>query len=134
MKNLLHNSRGGGWWGLTQQSFHNFIFILIYWTNSYSTVLSKVKIENGTEINYVKVSWNWTSTQNLKQRYHHKGKDTAWKVSKCFFCNWTRTQNHLVLKRTLNHLAKLASLYFPVFGLNIEKYQSTRKLEILSKT
>ena len=25
-------------------------------------------------------------------------------------CNWTRTQNHLVLKRTLNHLTKLASL------------------------
>ena len=23
-------------------------------------------------------------------------------------CNWTRTQNHLVLKRTLNHLASLA--------------------------
>ena len=23
-------------------------------------------------------------------------------------CNWTRTQNHLVLKRTLNQLAKLA--------------------------
>ena len=23
-------------------------------------------------------------------------------------CNWTRTQNHLVLKRTLDHLAKLA--------------------------
>ena len=23
-------------------------------------------------------------------------------------CDWTRTQNHLVLKRTLNHLAKLA--------------------------
>ena len=23
-------------------------------------------------------------------------------------CNWTRTQNHLVRKRTLNHLAKLA--------------------------
>ena len=23
-------------------------------------------------------------------------------------CNWTRTRNHLVLKRTLNHLAKLA--------------------------
>ena len=22
-------------------------------------------------------------------------------------CNWTRTHNHLVLKRTLNHLAKL---------------------------
>ena len=23
-------------------------------------------------------------------------------------CNWTRTQNHLVLERTLDHLAKLA--------------------------
>ena len=23
-------------------------------------------------------------------------------------CNWTRTHNHLVHKRTLNHLAKLA--------------------------
>ena len=27
-----------------------------------------------------------------------------------FDCNWTRTQNHLVLKRTLNHLAKLAAI------------------------
>ena len=25
-------------------------------------------------------------------------------------CNWTRTHNHLVCKRTLNHLAKLVSL------------------------
>ena len=25
-------------------------------------------------------------------------------------CNWIRTHNHLVHKRTLNHLAKLASL------------------------
>ena len=25
-------------------------------------------------------------------------------------CNWTRTHDHLVHKRTLNHLAKLASL------------------------
>ena len=25
-----------------------------------------------------------------------------------FDCNWTRTQNHLVFERTLNHLAKLA--------------------------
>ena len=24
-------------------------------------------------------------------------------------CNWTRTQNHLVRKRTLNHLVKLVS-------------------------
>ena len=31
------------------------------------------------------------------------------KINKCFqYRNWTRTQNHLVRKRTLNHLAKLA--------------------------
>ena len=29
-----------------------------------------------------------------------------WRLSDC---NWTRTQNHLVRKRTLNHLAKLES-------------------------
>ena len=28
--------------------------------------------------------------------------------SSCHDCNWTRTQNHLVLKQTLNHLAKMA--------------------------
>ena len=27
-------------------------------------------------------------------------------------CNWTRTQNHLVLKRTLDHLAKLTTQPF----------------------
>ena len=26
-------------------------------------------------------------------------------------CNWTRTQNHLIRKRTLNHLAKLVFIY-----------------------
>ena len=30
--------------------------------------------------------------------------------SPLFDCNWTRTHNHLVHKRTLNHLAKQASL------------------------
>ena len=31
-------------------------------------------------------------------------------ISNLSDCNWTRTHNHLVHKRTLNHLAKLASL------------------------
>ena len=34
-------------------------------------------------------------------------------------CNWTRTQNHLVLKRTLNHLAKLAFNDWAVFWVLI---------------
>ena len=36
---------------------------------------------------------------------------SGWKIwcrSSLSDCNWTRTHNHLVLKRTLNHLAKLA--------------------------
>ena len=33
-------------------------------------------------------------------------KTSLWILSDC---NWTRTQNHLVCKRTLNHLAKLAT-------------------------
>ena len=39
----------------------------------------------------------------------------AWDRSKIWSlsnCNCTRTQNHLVCKRTLNHLAKLAILFF----------------------
>ena len=39
---------------------------------------------------------NWFSNNEIKLN-----------TDKCD-CNWTRTQNHLVLKRTLNHLAKLA--------------------------
>ena len=30
-------------------------------------------------------------------------------------CNWTQNQNHLVLKRTLNHLAKLAVKHNPTW-------------------
>ena len=30
-------------------------------------------------------------------------------IRQIIYCNWTRTQNHLVLKRTLNHLASLAT-------------------------
>ena len=31
-----------------------------------------------------------------------------------FDCNWARTQNHLVLRRKLNHLAKLHQHYFVI--------------------
>ena len=40
-------------------------------------------------------------------------------------CNWTRTHNHLVHKRTLNHLAKLVSLFRRVlFNLTVFWYSS----------
>ena len=35
-------------------------------------------------------------------------------------CNWTRTQNHLILKRTLNHLAKLLLFMFYINRFNNE--------------
>ena len=44
----------------------------------------------------------------------------AWSRSKIWSlsnCNCTRTQNHLVCKRTLNHLAKLAILFFLMIEL-----------------
>ena len=86
--------------------------------------------------------YNWTRTQNQlvrKRTLNHLASLAKW-LSDClrtkwfwfrvqlqsltcfcflsFFtntfydCNWTRTQNHLVLKRTLNHLAKLVECSF----------------------
>ena len=40
-----------------------------------------------------------------------------WRLSDC---NWTQTQNHLVLKRRLNHLAKLAKLLILLMKLTFE--------------
>ena len=45
-------------------------------------------------------------------------------------CNWTRTQNHLVLKRTLNHLAKLAKMA----GITQNKQKALFSLWSLNKT
>ena len=39
--------------------------------------------------------------------------------------NWTRTQNHLVRKRTLNHLAKLASGWVFVYKLSVSGFESS---------
>ena len=39
-----------------------------------------------------------------------KNKKTKTKINDLSHCNGTRTHNQLVRKRTLNHLAKLASL------------------------
>ena len=62
-----------------------------------------------------------------------------WKTkSELYFCNCTRTQNHLVRKRTLNHLAKKkkknknkqSCISFSIF---YENEQRTRALKIQSK-
>ena len=44
------------------------------------------------------------SCLNVKKLFARSRRE-IWRLSDC---NWTRTQNHLVLKRTLNHLAELA--------------------------
>ena len=46
--------------------------------------------------------YSWLNVKEFLTRSRHK----IWTLSNC---NWTRTHNHLVRKRTLNHLAKLAS-------------------------
>ena len=51
-------------------------------------------------------------------------------------CNWTRTQNHLVLKRTLNHLAKQYNQYeyvqIPGITLCFEIERTKRVVESVS--
>ena len=54
---------------------------------------------------------NMTDEQKQKKREANKryrdNMSDEWK-KKLRDCNWTRTHNHLVHKRTLSHLAKLA--------------------------
>ena len=45
--------------------------------------------------------YSWLNVKEFLTRSRHK----IWTLSNC---NWTRTHNHLVRKRTLNHLAELA--------------------------
>ena len=47
--------------------------------------------------------YSWLNVKEFLTRSRHK----IWTLSDC---NWTRTHNHLLRKRTLNHLAKLAIL------------------------
>ena len=49
-------------------------------------------------------NWDDIKMSALEQVYFEQCQIKIWRWSDC---NWTRTQNHLVLKRTLNHLAKL---------------------------
>ena len=44
--------------------------------------------------------------KSKKDKFHEQKKQIE-EIKKTLYCNWTRTHNHLVHKRTLNHLAKL---------------------------
>ena len=50
-----------------------------------------------------------------------RSRRVIWSLSDC---NWTRTQNHLIRKRTLNHLAKLNSAHS--FKVSLAKWLSVR--------
>ena len=72
-------------------SFANIIETKCLWY-SFSTILQN-------DLNPVKDHWNMHRIRKSRfQTIHGSLSD----------CNWTRTQNHLVRKRTVNHLAKLA--------------------------
>ena len=53
---------------------------------------------------------------NVKE-LHAQSRREIWSLSDC---NWTRSHNHLVCKRTLNHLAKLAKWLSRVVSTTIE--------------
>ena len=72
-------------------------------------VLGKVKsliMEFGCEIPDVVID----RAHRIGRGYQDKTRNVPCKTIIFSDCNWTRTQNHLVLKRTLNHLAKLATI------------------------
>ena len=52
---------------------------------------------------FCEISWRLKAAKYFRKKIHLKCMTGFW-----ILCNWTRTQNHLVLKRTLNHLAKVA--------------------------
>ena len=72
-------------------------------TNSESTSVCIVPCHYNINSNCISTISNQINETNSNSNQHHH-------ISSNNFndCNWTRTQNHLVLKRTLNHLAKLA--------------------------
>ena len=53
-----------------------------------------------SKIFYMKLAKNTLSLEFYVRYYLH--------IYCMYYCNWIRTHNHLVHKRTLNHLAKLA--------------------------
>ena len=66
-------------------------------------------------VTYTFQSWSTLySSLNVKELLP-RSRCKIWELSDC---NWTGTQNHLVHKRTLNHLAKLAN-YWVVFWVLI---------------
>ena len=58
---------------------------------------------------------------NVKERLA-RSRFEIWSLSGC---NWTRTLNHLVLKRTLNHVAKLAFFTGLVYKLSGSGFESS---------
>ena len=94
-----------GWDGLIQQNEMNrlnvitlkYFQIKTFWTFIYEFVNTKSFFFTTGKLRYTLTYY----IENFKQ----------WHSNSCD-CNWTRTQNHLVLKRTLNHLAKLALVKF----------------------
>ena len=71
------------------------------------------------------------SCLNVKELFARSSRE-IWRWSDC---NWTRTQNHLVLKWTLNHLAKRAkcSLSVRLSGSGFESSSSHFNICVLSQ-
>ena len=111
---------------LTKKSYHfkllkiKYIYIYIYILNEYST--TQLNWPNDWSVLWVlictvhltvcsnHVTYAFQSEPTLSSCLNAKellawNRRGIWSLS---HCNWTRTNNHLVRKRTLNHLAKLA--------------------------
>ena len=72
-----------------------------YWKNNFS---NKENLDCMSLSCHIRVS-EWIHTCLNVKELLARSKREIWRLSDC---NWTRTYNHLVRKRTLNHLTKLA--------------------------
>ena len=75
-----------------------------------STTINKVIKEVRELFNELRSNLSREETKRIRNELYKKEAD----------CNWTRTQNHLVLNRTLNHLAKLARLRTKWFWVRVQ--------------
>ena len=94
------------YWGVFCNSFINIIHII--WIEYLIKALESLKC-------FIPKSSRFLINNRYFAQYRSLAYNWILSISGCWFirlnndCNWNRTQDHLVRKRTLNHLAKLIS-------------------------
>ena len=86
-----------------------------FWTN---INIKEIKERVRTDCMFLSCHYAFQSESTLYSRLNVKellvwSRHVIWSLSGC---NWTQNQNHLVRKRTRNHLAKLPNVWVFIYG------------------